>query len=81
MAQKTEFEWDEEKDLANARKHGVSFAEAQYAFADPRRVILKDMGHSGAEERFYCRGRFGGGVLTVRFTHRSGRIRILSAGY
>ena len=29
------FEWDPEKDLLNQAKHGVSFAEAQLAFADP----------------------------------------------
>jgi hypothetical protein len=36
---KESFEWDPEKDLANQTKHGVSFAEAQYAFADAHRVI------------------------------------------
>jgi uncharacterized DUF497 family protein len=35
---KVTFEWDSEKDEENRRKHGVSFGEAQYAFADPRRV-------------------------------------------
>jgi len=29
------FEWDADKDAENEAKHGVSFAEAQYAFADP----------------------------------------------
>jgi uncharacterized DUF497 family protein len=29
------FEWEVEKDLENQAKHGVSFAQAQYAFADP----------------------------------------------
>ncbi len=40
---KTRFEWDEAKDRLNQRKHGVPFALAQYAFADPCRVILEDM--------------------------------------
>jgi uncharacterized DUF497 family protein len=62
------FEWDPEKDAENQRKHGVSFSEAQYAFADPRRVIARDLTHSQAEESFYCFGEAGGGVLTVRFT-------------
>lgn len=35
------FEWDGGKDEANQLKHGVSFVKAQYAFADPRRVIAK----------------------------------------
>lgn len=36
-----DFEWDSDKDAANQDKHGVSFAEAQFAFADPKRVIAK----------------------------------------
>jgi uncharacterized DUF497 family protein len=75
------FEWDPAKDRANQAKHGVGFAEAQFAFADPRRVIAQDMAHSGAEPRYYCFGAAGGGILTVRFTYRRGVIRIIGAGY
>jgi uncharacterized DUF497 family protein len=75
------FEWDPAKDRANQDKHGVSFSEAQYAFADPHRVIAQDLAHSQAEERFYCFGMVGGGVLTVRFTYREEVIRIIGAGY
>jgi uncharacterized DUF497 family protein len=75
------FEWDKEKDLRNQVKHGVSFAEAQYAFADPNRVIARDLAHSADEERFFCFGLYECGVLTVRFTFRSGVIRIFGAGY
>ena len=78
---KTKFEWDAEKDSSNQEKHGVSFAVAQYAFADPRRVIAKDYTHSQSEERFYCFGEIDGGVLTVRFTYRVSIIRIIGAGY
>ena len=67
-----EFEWDEQKDLENVGKHGVSFYLAQYAFADPRRVIAEDMEHSFDEARFYCFGEVNEGILTVRFTYRSG---------
>jgi len=75
------FAWDPKKDLENREKHGVSFAEAQYAFADPRRVIAEDLSHSGREKRYYCFGKVGGGILTVRFTYRGGVIRIFGAGY
>jgi len=75
------FEWDAAKDLANLAKHGVSFATAQLAFADPRRVIAEDLSHSRTEKRYYCFGSVGDGVLTVRFTHRAGIIRIIGAGY
>ena len=77
----TSFEWDAEKDEANQSKHRVSFATAQYAFADLRRVIARDETHSESEARFYCFGQVDGGVLTVRFTYRASRIRIIGAGY
>ncbi len=75
------FEWDPDKDLVNQAKHGVSFQEAQYAFADPGRVIAIDLGHSSEEKRYYCFGKIEKGILTVRFTYRRGMIRIFGAGY
>ncbi len=61
------FEWDAEKDLANRRKQGVSFRLAQRAFLDPRRVIARDLDLSADETRYYCFGKAGGGVMSVRF--------------
>ena len=78
---KDSFDWDSEKDLLNQAKHGVSFSEAQYAFADPHRVIAQDLSHSDREKRYFCFGEVGGGVMTVRFTYRAGVIRIFGAGY
>jgi uncharacterized DUF497 family protein len=75
------FEWDLDKDRGNQSKHGVSFGDAQLAFADSRRVIAEDLSHSSSEKRFYCFGEVGGGILTVRFTYREGIIRIFGAGY
>ena len=75
------FGWDEEKNDENLRKHGVDFETAQYAFIDKRRVIAKDVEHSKDEKRYYCFGKVKGGVLTVRFTYRNKRIRIIGAGY
>ena len=75
------FDWDPEKDAENQRKHGVSFGRAQYAFADPKRVIAKDVSHSQTEDRYYCFAEVDGGVLTVRFTYRASVIRIIGAGY
>ena len=51
------------------------------AFADPLRVIVKDVSHSQSEERFFCFGEVDGGILTVRFTYRAAVIRIIGAGY
>lgn len=78
---KARFGWDLDKDRENQSKHGVSFAEAQLAFADPQRVIAEDLSHSSSEKRYYCFGEAMGGVLTVRFTYRESVIRIFGAGY
>ena len=49
------FEWDDTKDSLNQQKHGISFSEAQYAFADPDRIIAEDLDHSLNEIRnSYC---------------------------
>ena len=44
MAFNSMFEWDEEKNLTNKEKHGVTFQEAQWAFFDNNRVIWEDLG-------------------------------------
>ncbi len=81
MAGEPSFEWDPVKDYANRAKHGVRFSLAQQAFVDPRRVIAEDLDHSTAEQRYFCFGKVGDGIMTVRFTWRDGRIRIFGAGY
>ena len=66
----------------NQRKHGVSFVKAQYACADPHRVIARDITHSTArEQRFFCFGDLGDGIVTVRFNYRKDVICIFGAGY
>jgi len=77
-----EFEWDENKDSENILKHGVSFYEAQNAFFDTHRVIALDSKHStGRENRYFCFGKVNNKIITVRFTLRSNKIRIIGAGY
>jgi len=78
---KARFEWDQNKNVENQEKHGVAFSLAQYAFADPHRVIAEDLAHSEDETRYFCFGEVEGGILTVRFTYRDGVIRIIGAGY
>ncbi len=80
-APEASFEWDEEKDRANREKHGVGFKLAQRAFLDPNRRIMVDEAHSAGEPRLFCLGMVEGRVMTVRFTRREGRIRIIGAGY
>ncbi len=81
MKRKSDFEWDENKDKNNQIKHGVSFALAQLVFLDEHRVILEDLSHSESEKRFYCLGKVAEDILTVRFTYRNNKIRIIGAGY
>ena len=78
---KANFKWDERKDAENQAKHGIPFALAQYAFVDLKRAIAEDTVHSAREQRYFCFGRVGDGILTVRFTYRSGVIRMFGAGY
>jgi uncharacterized protein len=73
------FEWDEEKDLSNQRKHGVSFDEAKSVFNDPRSITIVDEQHSDDEDRYIdvgisSRGR----LIVVSYTDREPNIRIIS---
>ena len=81
ILKRIQFEWDQNKDLINQRKHGVSFYQAQHAFMDPKRVIAKDLQHSEVEQRYYCFGKIVDSVMTVRFTWRDNTIRVIGAGY
>ncbi len=75
------FEWDEDKNLINIEKHKISFYEAQKAFLDFNRIILKDLDHSVNEERYFCLGKIEENIMTVRFVYRKNIIRIFGAGY
>lgn len=76
-----EFEWDEEKERLNIRKHGLSFSEILPVFLDPKRLEYVDLEHSTwDEERIDVIGRVKD-VLFVFcvYTDRENRIRIISA--
>ena len=75
------FIWDSEKELQNIRKHGVDFTTAAKAFKDPKRKFYTDEKHSQHEERMFCIGEVDDRIITVRFTFRGGKIRIIGAGY
>ena len=76
-----DFEWDDRKARENIAKHGVSFDLATWVFEDPELVLAEDMVHSRTETRYFAFGRVRGGVLTVRFTVRGDRVRIIGAGF
>lgn len=50
------FEWDENKNTINKRKHGISFEEAQTVFRDEEALVIDDPDHSQEEERFIILG-------------------------
>ena len=78
---RSSFIWDKDKELINIDKHGVDFVTAAKAFKDSRRKIYVDSEHSEKEERLFCVGMAKGRILTVRFTYRGNKIRIIGAGY
>ena len=75
------FEWNNLKSLANKRKHGVSFEEAQTVFYDEEAVEFDDPDHSQDEDRFIILGMsLKLRVLVISHCVRKGDvIRIISA--
>ena len=76
------FEWDEKKNRANIRKHGVSFEEAQSTFKDEHAIQFFDPDHSKTEDRFILLGissRLRVVVVCHCFREEELVIRIISA--
>ena len=73
-----EFEWDEEKNLANIKKHGISFDVAKFVFNDENAIEIYDETHSVDEDRYIIIGIVNK-VLYVVYTVRNERIRVISA--
>ena len=71
------FEWDEEKRLANIRKHGVDFLDAALVFEGETIEWVDDRDDYG-EERIIALGLSGLNVLRLTFTLRGEIIRIIS---
>ena len=73
------FEWDDGKAAENWRRHRVSFEEATLAFGDPFAVEWLDNREVYGEERVVFVGMSQGRLLTVVYTQRGERVRIISA--
>lgn len=74
-----EFEWGNEKALANLKKHGVSFEEAKSVFNDPLSITISDSRNSANEDRFIDIGLSAQGrLLVVVYTERESHIRLIS---
>ena len=50
------FQWDQNKNVANIKKHKVSFEEAKTVFFDENARLIPDPEHSINEERFIILG-------------------------
>lgn len=50
------FDWDENKNKINRKKHGISFHEASSVFEDEKAILFDDPEHSEDEERFLLLG-------------------------
>ncbi len=72
------FEWDEQKNLANIRKHGIDFSDAAEAFAGPMLIALDEREEYG-EDRWIALGMIQARVIAVVYTARDeDTIRIIS---
>ena len=75
-----QFEWDERKATANAKKHGVTLVEAASCFFDPHQIAFYDPDHSQNEERELLIGHSSQGRLVIAsYTLQDDVIRIISA--
>lgn len=75
-----EFEWDEANRKKNWKKHRVSVKECEEVFFDKSLVIAEDPKHSEIEKRFSALGKTESGrTLTIFFTTRDNKIRVISA--
>ena len=73
------FEWDASKAHSNLIKHGVSFVAASCVFDDLFASEELDETSEPSEARYIITGMVNGVMLTVVYTERDGRTRIISA--
>lgn len=73
------FEWDEEKNAANVKNHGIDFLDAAHIFVNPTIEAIDD-GADYGEVRHIALGLSGDKVLNVVYTWRHENVvRIISA--
>lgn len=75
--QNDRFEWDDDKARRNLAKHEVSFEVGCLVFDDPN--FVDERNDHPDEERFRVTGMVGAAQITVIYTERGNRIRIISA--
>ena len=73
-----DFEWDDAKERANRKKHGLDFQAATKVFLDPHVIEFDDRDADG-EPRFGAIGLVDGRMLFVSYAMRGAAVRIISA--
>ena len=76
------FEWDENKNVSNQKKHDVAFEDAKTVFYDDYAILFDDPEHSAEEERFLIIGLAeSNGICIVSHCYRESDniIRLISA--
>jgi len=75
-----QFDWDKANSGKNWESHKVSDEECEEAFFDQNKKMLKDVVHSGDEERFILLAQTKANrILFIVFTTRGEKIRVISA--
>ncbi len=74
-----DFEWDDAKAEGDLAKHGVSFEAACRVFGDVYALDRVDNSMDYGEDRYLITGLVNDVVLTVAYTERNGRTRLISA--
>lgn len=73
------FEWDRAKASTNAKKHGITFADASVALRDPDVVEDLDIEQNYGEDRMIAYAKLDGQILVIIYTMRGDITRIISA--
>lgn len=74
------FEWDKGNIDKNLKRHNVSNQEAEEGFFNKPIVVAEDKKHSATEKRYMLWGKTNNNRrLTIFFTIRNNRIRVISA--
>ena len=71
-----DFEFDEEKSLANKAKHGIDLAESQLLWLDD--MLVEIPARTSDEPRFLVVGKIADKHWSAVITYRDDRIRLIS---
>ncbi len=71
------FEWDAGKAVSNTVKHRITFEEAT-GFEIMTAIVTEDDRFDYGEQRFVAIGVLGARLVTVVYTERKGKVRLIS---